>query len=116
MMLHTVLPWIMGVLALALALNAWRLLRGPGLPDRILALDTMGINALALLVLLGLWQGTQVYFEAALLVALLGFISTVALARYVTSEAANKVALGVARAASHGAAPDAALPGNKGRP
>jgi multicomponent K+:H+ antiporter subunit F len=103
-------------LALALALNAWRLLRGPGLPDRILALDTLYINALALLVVLGLWQGTQVYFEVALLIALLGFIGTVALARYVTSEAANKVALGVARAASHGAAPDAALPGNKGRP
>jgi multicomponent K+:H+ antiporter subunit F len=93
MMLPPCCPGSWGVLALALALNAWRLLRGPGLPDRILALDTLYINALALLVVLGLWQGTQVYFEAALLMALLGFISTVALARYVTSGAAQAMAL-----------------------
>jgi multicomponent K+:H+ antiporter subunit F len=85
MILHTVLPWVMAALALAMLLNAWRLLRGPRLPDRILALDTLSINALALVVLLGLWQGTQVYFEVALLMALLGFISTVALARFAAS-------------------------------
>jgi multicomponent K+:H+ antiporter subunit F len=45
------------------ALAAWRLLRGPTLPDRILALDTLYINALALLVVLGLWLGTQVLFR-----------------------------------------------------
>ena len=50
MILAAVLPWVMVAFALALALNAWRLLRGPGLPDRILALDTLYINALALLV------------------------------------------------------------------
>jgi multicomponent K+:H+ antiporter subunit F len=77
------LPWVTGALALALALAAWRLLRGPGLPDRILALDTLYIDALALLVVLGLQQGTAVYFEVALLIALLGFIGTVVFARYV---------------------------------
>ena len=56
-------------MALALALNAWRLFRGPGLPDRILALDTLYINALALLVVLGLWLDTKVYFEVAMLIA-----------------------------------------------
>jgi multicomponent K+:H+ antiporter subunit F len=66
----------------ALLLCAWRLLRGPELPDRVLALDTMYVNIVALVVLLGLRQGTQVYFEAALLIALLGFVATVALARY----------------------------------
>ena len=62
----------------------WRLLRGPELPDRVLALDTMYVNIVALVVLLGLRQGTQLYFEAALLIALLGFVATVALARYLT--------------------------------
>jgi multicomponent K+:H+ antiporter subunit F len=66
----------------ALLLCAWRLLRGPELPDRVLALDTMYVNIVALVVLLGLRQGTQLYFEAALLIALLGFVATVALARY----------------------------------
>lgn len=76
------LPWIAGVLLLALLLNAWRLLRGPGLCDRILALDTLYINALALLVVLGLiWQESR-YFEVALLIGLLGFVGTVVLSKF----------------------------------
>jgi multicomponent K+:H+ antiporter subunit F len=72
----------MAAFALAMALNAWRLLRGPSLVDRILALDTLYINALALLVLLGIQRGTPLYFEAALMIAMLGFASTVALSKY----------------------------------
>ena len=81
-LLATVLPWAIGGFALALLLNAWRLLRGPGLPDRILALDTLYINTLALLVLLGIYMGTDVYFEAALVIAMLGFIGTVVLSKF----------------------------------
>ena len=77
------LPLAAGMLALAMALNLWRAVRGPDLPDRILALDTLYINALALLVLLGIRLGTNLYFEVALVIALLGFIGTVALSRYV---------------------------------
>ncbi len=83
MILPAVLPWVMVAFALALALNAWRLLRGPGLPDRILALDTLYINALALIVVLGLWLETKSYFEAAMLIALLGFVGTAVLAKFV---------------------------------
>jgi multicomponent K+:H+ antiporter subunit F len=68
----------------ALLLCAWRLLRGPELPDRVLALDTMYVNIVALVVLLGLRQGSKLFFEAAMLIALLGFVATVALARYLT--------------------------------
>ena len=60
-----------------------RLVLGPNTGDRILALDTMVINALGLVVLLGLYQGVQIYFEIALLIAMLGFVSTVALARFI---------------------------------
>ncbi len=70
--------------ALALALCAWRLVRGPHLTDRVLALDTLYINAVALIVLLGIRQQSPMLFEAALIVAMLGFASTVALARYLT--------------------------------
>ncbi|MFG6176601.1 K+/H+ antiporter subunit F [Halomonas sp. THAF12] len=66
----------------ALVLNAYRLTVGPSLPDRILALDTMYVNSIALIVLLGLWLGTKTYFEAAVLIAMLGFISTVAVCKY----------------------------------
>jgi len=77
-----VLPWVAGALVLALALNAWRLLRGPTLPDRILALDTLYINALALLVVLGIHLADRLLYEVALLIGLLGFVGTVALAKY----------------------------------
>lgn len=79
----TLLPWAIGAFGLALALNAWRLLRGPSIADRILALDTLYINALALLVLVGIAVGTTLYFEAALLIGMLGFVGTVAVSKFV---------------------------------
>jgi len=71
------------VVAIAQFMAMIRLWIGPNTGDRILALDTMFINAIALIVLLGIQQGTQIYFEAALIIAMLGFVSTVAYARFV---------------------------------
>lgn len=70
-------------LALGQILSMVRLVLGPTVGDRILALDTMVINALGLVLVLGIYQGVQIYFEVALLIAMLGFVSTVALARFV---------------------------------
>lgn len=70
------------MMAIALLLNLWRLLRGPSAADRVVALDTMYVNTLALLVLLGVWRGSPLYFEAGLVIAMLGFVGTVALFRY----------------------------------
>ena len=70
------------LIAAALLLNLWRLVRGPSPVDRVLALDTLYVNTIALLVVLGVVRGTALYFEAALLIALLGFVSTVALSKY----------------------------------
>ena len=72
----------MTLIGIALLLNAWRLLRGPDATDRILALDTLYINAAALIVLYGILIGRADFFEAALLIALLGFVSTMALAKF----------------------------------
>jgi multicomponent K+:H+ antiporter subunit F len=69
-------------LGLALAMNLWRLLRGPGPEDRILALDTMVINVIGLIVLAGIASGDGTSFEAALLLALVGFVGTVAFAKF----------------------------------
>ena len=81
------LSWAMaisfGAVAVSQLLAMVRLVIGPGSADRILALDTMVVNAIALIVLLGISQGTRMYFEAALIIAMLGFVSTVAYARFV---------------------------------
>ena len=71
-----------GSFTLGLLLNLWRLVRGPRQSDRILALDTMTINAIALLILLGIAQGTAIFFEVSMLFALVGFISTVSYCRF----------------------------------
>lgn len=70
------------MIGLSLLLNLWRLIIGPSVPDRILALDTMYINSIALIILYGMSMGTELYFEAALLIAMLGFVSTAALCKY----------------------------------
>ena len=70
-------------LAVGQLLSMVRLIMGPTTGDRILALDTMVINALGLVVVLGMYQGVKVYFEVSLLIAMLGFVSTVALARFI---------------------------------
>ncbi len=72
-----------GILTLGQILSMVRLVIGPTSSDRILALDTMVINALGLVVVLGIKQGVQIYFEISLLIAMLGFVSTVALARFI---------------------------------
>lgn len=69
-------------IGLALLLNGWRLLRGPSLGDRILALDTMVINVIALIVLIGMQGRSGTYFEAALLLAMVGFVSTIAFCKF----------------------------------
>ena len=81
-MLTVVLPIAFALVLAALLLNLWRLLRGPSALDRVLALDTLYVNAVAVIVLLGVARGTALYFEAALLIAMLGFVGTVAFSKF----------------------------------
>ncbi|MGB8714431.1 MAG: K+/H+ antiporter subunit F [Onishia taeanensis] len=81
-MLDTALWISQALILMALMLNVYRMAVGPSMPDRLLALDTMYVNSIALIVLMGLWLNTKTYFEAALLIAMLGFISTVAVCKY----------------------------------
>ncbi|MDO9071859.1 MAG: K+/H+ antiporter subunit F [Rubrivivax sp.] len=83
MILSWALDFAFASVAVAMALCGWRLVRGPSVCDRVLALDTLYINTVVFTVLLGMRGGTELLFEAALLIAMLGFVSTVALARYV---------------------------------
>lgn len=73
----------MHVVGLAMLMALWRLLRGPTVPDRILALDTLFVAAIAELMLFGMHLRTPIYFEAALIIAMLGFVGTVVLSKYI---------------------------------
>ncbi|MCF8483986.1 MAG: K+/H+ antiporter subunit F [Rhodobacteraceae bacterium] len=66
-----------------LAMNVYRVFRAPGVPDRILALDTMVVNVIALIVLYGIKTKSGINFEAALLFAMTGFVSTVAYCKFI---------------------------------
>jgi multicomponent K+:H+ antiporter subunit F len=82
-MLSLAVDAALALVALATVACFVRLAIGPSLADRILALDTLSIDAIAFLVLYGIRQASPLYFEVALLIAMLGFVGTVALARYV---------------------------------
>ncbi|TCK29124.1 multisubunit potassium/proton antiporter PhaF subunit [Ancylobacter aquaticus] len=71
-----------GAVGLSLALTLYRLLKGPDAPDRVLALDTLAINAIGLIVLFGIIFATTMYFEVALLFAMVGFVTTVAFCKF----------------------------------
>ena len=81
-MLTIVMYVSMLVFGISLLLNFFRLLRGPDAVDRILALDTLYLNGLALLVVFGILLSSRLFFEAALLIALFGFFSTVVLCKF----------------------------------
>jgi multicomponent K+:H+ antiporter subunit F len=66
----------------AMLLNLYRLAVGPDVVDRVLALDTLVVNSIALIILVGVALGSDLYFEAALLIAMLGFVTTVAFCKY----------------------------------
>jgi multicomponent K+:H+ antiporter subunit F len=70
------------MLGIAMGLNLWRLVKGPSTPDRILALDTLAINTIALVMLIGIATASPAYFDAALLIAMMGFVGTVALCKF----------------------------------
>ena len=70
------------LLGLAMLCATFRMLRGPRAQDRVLGFDTLYVNAMLLLVTFGIRSGTAIYFEAALVIALLGFVGTVALAKF----------------------------------
>nr|KAJ9619775.1 hypothetical protein H2204_012537 [Knufia peltigerae] len=81
--IQTTLVVCMHMVGLAMLVATWRLLRGPTVPDRILALDTLSVTAIAELMLFGMYLNSAIYFEAALIIAMLGFGSTVVLSKFV---------------------------------
>jgi len=81
-MFMIVMQIVLAMIVLALTLNLVALFRSESAVDRLLVLDTMYINSIALLLVYGMYSMTQLYFEAALLIAMLGFVSTVAVCKF----------------------------------
>lgn len=85
-MTSSVLVWGLGLaqlmLVCAMALATWRIIRGPRAQDRVLGMDTLYLNAMLLIVVFGVRTNSQLYFEAALIIGMLGFAATVALAKF----------------------------------
>lgn len=81
-MLTTALAVTTGLLGLALLPILWRLVVGPDVCDRILAADTLSLTVAGLLVVLGISTASPLYFEAALVIAALGCVGTIVLARF----------------------------------
>ncbi|MFB6183089.1 MAG: monovalent cation/H+ antiporter complex subunit F [Haloarculaceae archaeon] len=65
-------------------LVGYRVIRGPTTPDRVIALDTIGTNVVAIAVLFALATAEGLFVTVSLVLAIIGFISTIAVARYVT--------------------------------
>jgi multicomponent K+:H+ antiporter subunit F len=70
------------LLGLAMACATYRMLQGPRAQDRVVGFDSLYVNAMLLLLAFGIQSGSPHYFEAALIIALLGFVSTVAFAKF----------------------------------
>jgi multicomponent K+:H+ antiporter subunit F len=81
-MIEAASTFTLAAIGVAILLNLYRLLVGPDAADRVLALDTMVVNAIGMIVLVGILFGTTLYFEAALLFAMVGFLTTVAFCKY----------------------------------
>jgi len=82
-MIGYALTFAFACFSLGLLFNLWRIFRAPGVVDRVLALDTMVINIIALLILYDMIDASEVYFEAAMLFAMTGFVSTVAYCKFI---------------------------------
>lgn len=80
--MQTVLLISMMLLAVAIGGCLYRVLKGPSIADRIAALDTIGVNVAAEVAVAGAYTRSTAYFELVLLMGILAFIGTVALARY----------------------------------
>lgn len=70
------------MLGIAMGCAAYRMIHGPRAQDRVLALDTLYVNTMLLLLTFGIQTGRTIYFEAMLLIAVIGFVGTVAVAKF----------------------------------
>jgi multisubunit Na+/H+ antiporter MnhF subunit len=82
-MIETVAPLALTALGLAILMTVARLIKGPSLPDRVVAMDLLGVLVVGVIVVLAASTGVRAALDAAIVIALIGFVGTVAYATYV---------------------------------
>ncbi len=82
MLINVVTNFALVVITICLGFCLYRLIIGPSFPDRLVASDTISTNTVAFLIVLSIKYTTQVFFDAALVIAILGFLSTVAMSKF----------------------------------
>lgn len=82
-MLNLVLIGATIVLALSISMSLYRVFKGPSMPDRVIALDAIGIHLIAIVAVLSIWLNTQAYLEIILLLGILAFIGTIAFSKFI---------------------------------
>lgn len=92
------------LLSLSFLVTTWRVIAGPTLPDRIVGLDTLVVIAIGFIATIGIRTGYTLYVDVAIALGLVGFLATVAFARFVMSRGANRIDEGPGReeGAGHG--------------
>ena len=81
-LLASAITLTLALYAVAILLLMWRMLRGPSAQDRVLAIDAIYIIGMLIALVVGIRYTSSMYFEAALLIALFGFVSTAAMAKF----------------------------------
>ncbi|WP_033542190.1 Na(+)/H(+) antiporter subunit F1 [Planococcus sp. CAU13] len=82
-MIQTILAISLSLYIIAILLALYRIIRGPSMPDRVVALDMIGVNLISAVAVFSVALGTHAFLEVILIVGILAFISTIALARFV---------------------------------
>lgn len=82
-MFDSVAQITLAMLGIALLITVVRLVKGPTLPDRVVAMDLLGVLVVGLIVVLAAWTGVGTTLDAAIVIALIGFLGTIAYATYV---------------------------------
>ncbi|RAZ67171.1 Na(+)/H(+) antiporter subunit F1 [Planococcus maitriensis] len=82
-MIDIILTIALSLFVLAILLALYRIIRGPSMPDRVVALDMIGVNLISAVAVFSVLLKTHVFLEVILVVGILAFISTIALARFV---------------------------------
>lgn len=82
-MIHSVTVIAMIMIAISMAFCAYRLVKGPCVADRVVSLDTIGINLIAMVLVFSINQNTQVYLDVPLVIAIIAFLGTVSMAKFI---------------------------------
>lgn len=81
-MMETLTFIILIIISLSIALCMIRVYKGPTTPDRVMALDTVAVNVLAFITVLSMHLNTEMFFDAVLVIAVIAFVGTIAIAKY----------------------------------